>query len=107
MHEPVMGKAAEALSLEDDAKGAAGGGGDNDDNKGSDCVDERTSIIDVLPEMKENTELSELRVTGVGDVDLGQSDGALNSDFATLGGKKNKKNKVYVAPVEDEEFHDG
>lgn len=68
----------------------------NDDHTSIDVEQLKSSVVE-LPEMQ----LSELAAMGASDV-LEQDSTNLNSEFATL--SSSKKNKVYVAPVEDKDF---
>jgi hypothetical protein len=60
-------------------------------------------VAPALPEMQACTELSAL---GVNDALEEQGGDNLISEISLGGNKNNKKNKVYVAPIEEDEFHE-
>ena len=65
-----------------------------------------TAVGSVLPEMQEHTEVAELTMAGVGDA-VEQSEDNLVSEVSLGGNTHGKKNKVYAAPIlEEDEFHE-
>ena len=70
-------------------------------------VEPKSSAVHLALTEMHDTEPSELTTVTNVDNAPDQSDGSLNSDFATLGLKNGKKNKVYAAPIDDDvEFHE-
>ena len=71
-----------------------------------DVEQQKSSAIEsALPEMQAHTELTELTVAGVGDA-VEQTEDNLGSEVSLGGNKNGKKNKVYVALIEEDEFHE-
>ena len=64
-----------------------------------------SAIESELPEMQAHTELTELSVTGVGDA-VEQTEDNLGAEVSLGGNKNGKKNKVYVALIEEDDFHE-
>ena len=88
-----------------ESKADAESGGMGDDTS-VDVQQQKSSAIEpALPEMQAHAELDELTVMGVGDA-VEQSEDNLVSEVSLGGNKNGKKNKVYVAPIEDDEFHE-